>query len=276
MGSGGKTTVAAPDYTPIANASAQAAQISDALGREQLAFAKQQYQEQKPLLADITQAQIDQMRSTQQQGEDYYNYQMDTYRPLEKQMVAGAEAFNTDAKREELARQAAADAGLAYTTTQDANTRAMASMGVNPNSGKFASTQNQSALSLAAGKANAMTSTRTQAEATGYARQLDAVGLGKGLAGSSAGAYSLALQSGNSAGQNSGLAGQNYMAGMSQGIGTIQNGQKTQIGGLSSILGTQGSVYNAGLEANGAAAAGQGQMVGAGIGAAAGIAVAVI
>jgi hypothetical protein len=261
MGSG-STKVAAPDYTPLANASAQAATQSAELGQAQLDFAKQQYAEQQPLLQRIVDAQIGQMDATQQQGDDYYQNYVNTYRPLEDKMVADAQAFNTDAYREQLAQTAAADAAQAFSNTQGANERAMASMGVNPNSGKFASTQNQSALGLAAARTGTMNATRQQATATGYARQLDAVGLGKGLAGASTGAYSLALNSGNSAGANSSAAGSNYMAGMAQGIGTIQNGQRTQIGGLGSIVNSQAGIYNAQTQANGSSAAGLGSLAG--------------
>ena len=62
-------------------------------------------------------------------------------------------------------------------------------MGVNPNSGRFAGMQNATGLQQAAMRANAMTGTRQQAEQMGYARQLDAAGLGRGLAGASLGAY---------------------------------------------------------------------------------------
>jgi hypothetical protein len=115
----------------------------------------------------------------------------------------------------------------------------MASMGVNPNSGRFQGMANQSNLALAANRANAMTNTRNQAEQMGYARKLDAAGLGRGLSGASTAAYGGAVGAGNSAGQNYQSAGQNYMNNMNMGANTIGSGQQMQLNGLSSALNSQ-------------------------------------
>ena len=177
------------------------------------------------------------------QARDYYNYQRDTYRPLERGIVADAQRFNTEAYQNQLAGQAAADAGRAFGISQQQNQRAMASMGANPNSGRFAGMQNATGLQQAAMRANAMTGARNQAQQMGYARKLDAAGLGRGLAGASAAAYGGASQAGSMAGQNAQSAGQNYMGNMAIGSGTIAAGQNMQISGLSNILNNQTSAY---------------------------------
>ena len=97
------------------------------------------------------------------------------YRPANAKLINDAMNFNTQAYRENLAQQAAADAGRAFSTTMNANAQQQRSMGVNPNSGRFQAQQNQNALALAAGRANAMTSTRRQAEQEGVARLTNAV-----------------------------------------------------------------------------------------------------
>ena len=127
----------APDYAPLANASNAAADKMAALGQQQLDFSKQQYAENAPFYRDIATQQKLAMEQQLAQGKDYYDYQKETYRPLEKGLVADAQAFDTDAYRNQLATKAAADSGLAFGRTQQANERAMASMGVNPNSGRF-------------------------------------------------------------------------------------------------------------------------------------------
>jgi hypothetical protein len=157
--------------------------------------------------------------------------------------VADAQRFNTEAYRDQIAGQAAADAGRAFGISQQQNQRAMASMGVNPNSGRFAAQQNASGLQQAAMRANAMTGARNQATQMGYARQLDAAGLGRGLAGASLGAYGGASSAGSMAGQNAQSAGQNYMGNMAIGSGTIAAGQNMQIQGLSNVLNNQTSTY---------------------------------
>ena len=232
-----------PDYAPLAEASAEAARIQAGLGREQLAFAREQYDRSAPLLESIANQQMAAQNEQMAQARDYYNYQRDTYRPLERSIVADARRFNTEAYQNQLASQAAADAGRAFGISQQQNQRAMASMGVNPNSGRFAGMQNATGLQQAAVRANAMTGARRQAEQMGYARQLDAAGLGRGLAGASAAAYGGASSAGSMAGQNAQSAGQNYMGNMAIGSGTIAAGQQMQLSGLSNILNNQTSSY---------------------------------
>lgn len=239
----GKSNPPPPDYTPVAEASAEAARIQGELGRQQLDFAREQYDRAAPMLEGIARQQMAAQNEQMGQARDYYNYQRDTYRPLERSIVADAQRFNTEAYRDQLAGQAAADAGRAFGISQQQNQRAMASMGVNPNSGRFAAQQNASGLQQAAMRANAMTGARTQATQMGYARQLDAAGLGRGLAGASLGAYGGASSAGSMAGQNAQSAGQNYMGNMAIGSGTIAAGQNMQIQGLSNVLNNQTSTY---------------------------------
>jgi hypothetical protein len=105
--------------------------------------------------------------------------------------------------------------------------------------------QSQGALGLAAQRAGMMNQARQQAEATGWARRVDAAGLGRGLSGASTGAYQAATGAG-SAGIGTAMApGSQYMTGMAQGAQTMGSGLGMQIGGLGNILSSQTSTYNA-------------------------------
>ena len=229
----------APDYTPLANASQAAADKMSALGQEQLDFAKLQYEENNPLMQEIAKKQGLAMDQQLAQGKDYYDYLKNTYRPVEQGIVADAMAFDTDAYRNQLATKAAADSGIAFNRTRQANERAMASMGVNPNSGRFQGMAQQSGLMQAANRAGAMTGARERAQQTGYARKLDAAGLGRGLSGASTAAYGSAVGAGNSAVGNYGAAGQQYLGGMAQGASTVGSGLNMQLSGLGNVLNSQ-------------------------------------
>jgi hypothetical protein len=241
---GSKNKAPAPDYSTLANASKESAAIMAALGNQQLDFSKQQYQDMLPFMQGIATDQRAMMSQQMDQAKDYYQYQQDTYRPLEEQMVAEARAYNTDANRERLAGQAAADAGRAFATTQQASQRNLASMGVNPNSGRFAGATAASNLGLAGGKAAAMSQTRAMAEALGQDRITQAIGLGRNLPGNSQGAYSGALNAGNAAGNNMQQPGQNYLAGMAQGAGFIGRGREMYQSGLGNALNGQMNLYS--------------------------------
>ena len=225
---GGKSQPA-PDYTPMQQ-----------IGREQLDFAKQQYAEMAPLARQVAAQQMAAQQQQMGQAQDYYDYQQQTFRPLEQGLVRDAERFNTEDYREGMAREAAAAAGRAFGTTQAASQRAQASMGVNPASGRAISMANQTNLGLAAQRANAMTGARTQAEQLGFARRLDVTGLGRNLAGASTAAYQGANAAG-SAGINTSMApGSQYGQGMQQAGQTYGN-----------ILSNQTSQFNTGLNAQG-------------------------
>lgn len=226
---GGKSSPPPPDYGPMQQ-----------LGREQLAFSKQQYAEMKPLAERVYGQQMDAQRQQMQQAQDYYNYQQNTFRPVEQGLVRDAERFSTEGYREQLAGQAAAAAGRAFGVQQEMGQRAMAGRGVNPNSGAAMALQAQGNLGLAAQRANAMTGARTQAEQLGFARRMDVTGLGRNLAGASTAAYGGATSAG-SAGMNTAMApGGQYMGGLGQ-AGQTYGG----------ILNSQTSAYNAGMQQQG-------------------------
>jgi hypothetical protein len=205
----------------------------EALGREQLAFSKQQYAEMMPLARQVYGQQMDAQRQQMEQAKNYFDYQQQTFRPVEQGLVRDAQNFSTEGYREQLAGQAAAAVSRAFGVQQDMGQRAMAARGVNPNSGAAMALQAQGNLGLAAQRANAMTGARNQAEQLGFARRMDVTGLGRGLAGASTAAYQGATGAG-SAGLGSAMApGNQYMQGLSSAGNTM--------GG---ILNSQTSVYN--------------------------------
>lgn len=239
-----KNNSPAPDYAPLAAATKDATATMKELGNRQLDFAEKQYAELSPIMRGIADSQIAAQQEQLAQARDYYDYQKSTFRPVEQQIVADAQNFNTAAYRDQIASQAAADAALAFGKTQSASQRAMASMGVNPNSGRFAGLSAANNLGLAAQRSAAMTGSRTQAEQMGYARQLDAAGLGRNLPGLSLSAYGGASSAGSAAGQGLYAAGNNYMAGIGAGAATVGSGHSMNIQGQSAILNTQAGVYN--------------------------------
>jgi hypothetical protein len=226
---GGKSSPPPPDYSGM-----------EALGREQLAFSRKQYAEMLPLAQRVYGQQMAAQDQQMRQAQDYYDYQQQTFRPVEQGLVRDAERFNTEGYREQLAGQAAAATGKAFGVMQDATGRAMASRGVNPNSGAGLALQSQNMLGLAAQRANAMTGARTQAEQLGFARRMDVTGLGRNLAGASTAAYGGATGAGT-AGINTAMApGSQRMTGMTQ-AGQTYGG----------ILNSQTSAYNAGMAQQG-------------------------
>lgn len=256
-------TPAAPNPNPgmIANAEAstEVAKIQQKTAMEYLDFSKEQYADFKDDLKEISAAQKKIMSDTAKRSEEYAAYERETFRPLEKRLVAEAEGYDTAAKREELASQGMADVASAYQVQRQQALDTMAKYGINPNSARFAAINAQLGQGEAAARAGVATKSRIASEEMGRARLYDAAALGRGLASNATAAAGTATAAGTAAG-NSYMAPSEYM-GKSYG----QTGQ--MLGGASSSFGTAGNIYgqefNARMQGYNAQMANQGDMFGA-------------
>lgn len=256
---GGKSAPA-PDYSAMARATEKGVEVAERLSNRQMDFAQRQYEEMKPMLQKIADQQMEAQAQQMGQAKDYYDYQTKTFRPLEQGLVKDAQEFSTAGYREQLARDAAAASAKAFGLTQDMASRAAAARGVNPNSGAGLALQNQNMLGLSAQRANAMTGARTQAEQLGWARRMDAAGLGRGLAGASTAAYGGATSAGTAGAGTAMGAGNQYTTAVTPGINAGLQGAQLGVQGAGNILNAQTSAYNTGINA-------QGEMFGAALGA---------
>ena len=257
---GGKSQPA-PDYSSMAAATREGVQVAKELGTRQMDFAQRQYEEMKPLAQQVADQQMAAQAQQMQQAQDYYNYNVGTFRPLEQGLVSDAQRFNTESYREQMAQKAAADVQQAFQGAQGTAMRAATRMGINPNSGAFGAASNANALKLAAATAGAQTGARTQAEQLGWARRLDAAGLGRGLAGSSSAAYAGATGAGSAGLSSAMAAGNQYSQAFGQGASYGLQGAQMGIQGQGNILSSQTGVFNASLQAQGETLGG---LVGAG------------
>lgn len=223
----------APDTSGM-NAAAKAnAEIS----KEALAFYKQTYAEQAPqreaaakIAMDVANQQLESSKQNTAISNDYWNYQKDTFRPLEEGIVADAQTYDTAARRESAASEAVADVGMQAEAARQAQTRQQQRMGVNPSSGKAMALQSQMGMAEALGKAGAANTARDKIELQGYARKMDAANLGRGLASSQATSAGVALNAGNSAVGNAGTPltqANQATATMGQGFSTAMQGNSS-------------------------------------------------
>ncbi len=219
----------APDNSGIN----RAAEASAALSKEALDFYKQVYAEGAPdrkRAADTayktSEAQMASMQQNDTISKDYWDYQKGTFRPLEGGIVADAESYDTEGRRNTEAAKAVADVGSQAGAAREATVRNMQRMGVNPNSGKMAAVNAQMGLAEAAAKAGAANKARSLVETQGFARKMDAASLGRGLASSQATSAGVALNAGDRAVTNAGIPMQQAQSAatqMGQGFSTAIN-----------------------------------------------------
>lgn len=233
---------AAPDYTPVAQASRESAEIMAKLGREQLDESKRQYEENMAVARPVIEAQQRIMDETARQGKDYYDYNTSTFRPLEQQMVADAAKEGSDARVEEAAAQATSDVRSGQTAALGQAIRQGMRYGYSP--AKMAKMVGMQSTANASAVAGAATGARDRQRQIGWARRLDAAGLGRGLPGASTGAYSVSTGAGNSAVGNSMAPGSQLLNGMAQGAIITGQGRGMLQKGLQSVAGMQTNNYN--------------------------------
>ena len=234
-GGGGDAPNNNPGMIASADATKEVAEIQAKTAGEYLDFYKKQYEELKPIMTDVYKSQISMAESNQRRADEYSAYEKSTYRPLEQKLVADATNFNTDAKREELARTASADVSQAFGVARGQQNRQLAAAGLRPDSNRFAALNNNLLVQEALGKAGSQNKARTDAEGLGYARMMDATSLGRNLSSNASTAYGVSLNAGNSA-VNNAQAGANLM-------GQGYTGASNMYSQASNSYGTAGNIY---------------------------------
>lgn len=283
-GGGKGSAPAAPDYSGIAASNEAAARVSAEVAREQLAFQKDVYNKSLPqqarleqLATDVANQQMQIADANQKQAEKQWNYYEGTFQPVEKKMVDEAMNYDSKARQEQQAGQATADVRSQMANVNAQQNRALTGMGVNPNSGRFAGLSKSQAVQAGAMQAGAATGARNAVVDKGIGLRAGAASFGRNMTNTAAQAYGLATGAGSAAvgNQNTGfMAGASYPQLLNSGYSNniAASGQAINANlGLGQLM-NQGY----GIQANmyGQQQAGQGAMIGSGIGAAATIGVA--
>jgi hypothetical protein len=229
------------------------------LQEEYMDWSKQFYEDLKPTIQAAYETETSIAKANQDRANEYADYERNTYRPIEQALVKQAAEYNTEAKREELARAGAADVSQAFGVARDQQRRQLGAQGLRPDSGRFAALNQQLNLQEALSRAGVQNKARTDAENLGFARAMDVTGLGRNLATNASTAYGVALQ-GSGQSTNTAMTGGNFMN-SAYGQGSNMLGQATN------AYGTAGNIYgqefNARMQGYNAQKQAQGDMFGA-------------
>lgn len=196
MGSKGSSSAPAPDPR-LVEAQIRSMGIQDQAIQKLLANSEYL----QPLQKEQMQFGLDAAKTGYQQSQEDRGWMLGRRNQLsgvQDQLVNEARSFDTEAKREQLAGQAAADATRSFDAARESSMRAQMARGVNPASGAAQSLSQQAeltkALGLTAAKNNARTAARVEGRGlldrannalAGYpAMSMQATGQGAGLAGS--------------------------------------------------------------------------------------------
>jgi hypothetical protein len=208
----------------------QAAAMQSQVAADQLAFSKKQYEDQQaaikeymPVAKKLTEGQIAMNDLQMRQALDAENHYNTNFKPLEERFASDAAKAGSQAEQDMASGAAGADVQRQIDVQRDASGRAMASMGVNPNSGRFQGMDRSSQIMGAAAKVGTMNAAAAAEKNRGDQMRLAATQLGRGISGASlaaSGASTGTAGGANALGQtgfNMGAqSGAQFMSGMGQ------------------------------------------------------------
>lgn len=242
----------APNTDGMNRAAEASAEISrEALAWYQAEYAKTQPQRDKAIATSQAAAdsQLQGMQFANQQAQEAAQRNKTLFQPLEDKVVADAQNYDTPERRQQAAAEAQASVEKAYGSAQDGLARTLARNGTSVNSGRSLALMQDAALSKAKAVTGATSDATRNVEQQGYARKMDAVGLGKGVIGNQATQQQIATTTGNAAVGSAGAgvnAAQSGAAMMGQGFGTALQGQ----GQAGNLYGQAASLQQSASNAN--------------------------
>jgi hypothetical protein len=223
----------------------QQAALGDAsiqLGRDQFDWFVKEYEKTAPERAaaverdgKVADAALDGMTFATGEAKRLSTRNQTVFEPLQDKIVSDAQAYDTPERREAEAARATADVEGAFGRSQKSNTRAMMRGGFVPGGAAAAALMQDASLQKAKMVAGATGEATRNVEQQGYARRMDAVGLGMGILGSQATQQNIATSSGNSA-----VSAGNSAVNVNQsGAGLMQTG----FNGAQNGIANAGSLY---------------------------------
>jgi len=275
MGKGSDDPAPQPDPN-IARAAAKQA----LLGNQWLTFAKDAF-----ATAEGRQATIDttaqtvadnalaaQTTSMENAATDRARYE-NTFVPLQDQIIQEAQNVDSQDAQAQAAAKAGADAQTAIAGERAASERALTSMGVNPNSGRFAGQRRAQDLGAALGTVGAKNDAREALRDKGFAMRMSAAGLGANLPSQSMAGTQLGLGAGQAAGSVLNAANQQFLSSTAipmQGYSGAMQGYAGQASTLGNLYNSQLNAWSAQQQADAAESAGLFGAIGTGLGLATG------
>lgn len=237
----------APDTSGMNAAAQKSAELSEkAFDWFSQEYARTQGQRDatQALSNQVAQAQLAGMTLAQAQAKESYDRNKATFQPLQDKLIAEAEGYDTAGRRTQAANEARAGVEANMGAAQQGLQRSLARSGVQPGSGRSLALMQDAALAKGAAVAGASSKAVKDVEQQGYARRMDAAGLGMGVLGNQATQQQIATSTGGAAVAASGAANAAGMSGtglMNQGFGTALQG----VGQAGSLYGNIAGVQSA-------------------------------
>jgi hypothetical protein len=178
---GGKGKVEAPDFGPLAAVMKEGADYSYALAKEQFAWAKQTYNENKGLAQDVIKSSLARMKLTEQWAKEDRATYVQNIKPAMEQQLRKAQDYNTHARQEQEAGLAQAQVVAEMKAAKEAAQARLEQFGVDPSQMRQGALDLGTELASAAAQAGAGNAARKSTEQYGDALMANAVNAGQGF-----------------------------------------------------------------------------------------------
>lgn len=218
---------AAPDYTPVAQADLQAAQLQTQLGEDQLTQSQNVFNQEWPYAQQFMQQQTASSAAETQAAGAQQAYYDSTYKPIESQFANEATTYNSADRQNQNAGQAMGDVANSFDQARTSALSNLESYGIDPSQTRYSALDLGTRISQAAATAGADTQSRLNTQGTGMALQGEAINIGRGYPSSIAQSYNTATNSGTG------------------GLGAANSVANTQTAGATAASGMIGGAVNA-------------------------------
>ena len=128
----------APDYTPIAMASMQNSIAGQQYSADQLAWAKQQFYENKAVTDKVVNMSLENAQIQQDEAKTAYQRYQDKYQPVEDKLLGQVEDWASPTRIAQMQGAAEATAQQAGAQARTASQQQLESFGINPSSTRYA------------------------------------------------------------------------------------------------------------------------------------------
>ena len=174
---------APPDYSPLIAAQTAAAEHASQVSADNLAWAKEQYQNTKALTDRVNAGLLDTQDRNAQIAKDANQRYLDVFQPQEDALVRDADTYASQEKKDQMVGMAQAGVGQAFDAARDSSTRELESFGINPADTRYKALDIGTRAQEAAAKAGAGNIASQQVDATARDLRNQAIALGQTTAG---------------------------------------------------------------------------------------------
>lgn len=188
-----------PDYSGIASASEASATQAYNLGEDQLAWAKDQYGQDKALTQQVVNSAISTQNQNDANAQKAQARYEQVYQPVEDQYVKTAQNYDSPQQEALDMGRAASNVNTQFDQQRSAALQNLEGYGVDPSSTRYAALDIGTRAAGAAAAAAAANQASVGDKAQAATLQADAINVGRGLPSEVAGDYGTALSAGNQA-----------------------------------------------------------------------------